>query len=257
MLYSWSSQSGGIILHRIFLRISEELAGTTELTATAKTIHTVAMTSEPSTIQSLAAKLALNRGVVTKHCRKLSNLGWMQFADHGKSRRPIAIIPQEVEAKAASEARDLIGRTPFQGEATFKGFVLWIVSPTVKVFFNTRPSFLLNKATGNNLECDIEIPDHAWVGEYLGDQHFGPTNMYKGDKEFQERVQRDRLKVELCRQHSVRLSSVTKHDLTLERILEALPDDIPRRFFDPKGPFIEMLELLGQKIAKGRDWDRD
>lgn len=214
----------------------------------------VAMTSEPPTIQSLADKLSLDRGAVTRHCKELSKLGWMQLAESGRSRRPIAVIPQGVEARAASETRNLIELTPFQGEATFKGFVLWMVSPTVKVFFNTRPPFLHNKATGQNLECDIEIRDYAWVGEYLGDQHFGPTNMFKGDKEFQERVQRDRLKVELCRQHNVRLSSVTKHDLTLERMQTALPTDIPRRTLDPKGPFIEMLEQLGQRIAKGRDW---
>lgn len=239
------------------MRIIEELASTSGVTPAAKTLYVVAMTSEPPSIRSLAAKSGLSRGVVAKHCRELNSLGWMQFADKGKFRQPIAVIPQDVEAKAASETRDFIGLSPFQGEATFKAFVLWMVSPTVKVFFNTRPPFLLNKATGQNLECDIEIPAYAWVGEYLGDQHFGPTKAYKGDTEFQERVHRDRLKVELCRQHSVRFSSVTKHDLTLKRMLAAIPEDIPRRVFDPKGPFIEMLEQLGQKIAKGRDWDRD
>lgn len=63
--------------------------------------------------------------------------------------------------------------------------------------------------------------------------------------------------MKLSEKNNVRLSIVTKEDLSLERIEKAIPPDIPRRTMDPKGPFVQMLEKLGEEIARRHEWDRE
>lgn len=226
-------------------------------TPTSKTVYTATMMEQPLTLKSLASRLGMESHSVAKHCKELEKLGWMRIEGARNARRPVAIVPKEVEAKLAAETREQIELKPYQGEATAQWFVAWILAPSVRILFNVRPPVLQNKATGQNLELDIWVPDHNWAEEYQGDQHFGPTEHYKGHQEFIERYRRDRLKAELCKENGIRLSQVTKHDLTLRKMLETIPEDIPRRTFDPDGPYIKMLERLGQKVAEGRDWDRE
>lgn len=226
------------------------------LAATAKTIYIPAMMSRLPSIQTLATKIGMDHKPVARHCKELERLGWMQLISEGQRLRPTAVLPREIETTLASEVSRLVGMSHFKGEETRKAFIDWTVAPTVRLVYNARPSFLHNSETGQNVEYDIFAPKWLWATEYQGDQHFGPTPLYPGEKEFIERFKRDLLKVRLSKQNKVRLSTVTKQDLTLEKILEAIPDDIPRRAFDPNGPFVQVLEKLGREIAGRRDWDR-
>jgi hypothetical protein len=238
------------------IRIVRELAAVSGLTPAAKAVYVTAMTNELTCIQALADKVGLDRRPVLKHCRELEKLGWMQISRNGMALLPAAVVPRPVELRLAAEIRDVIRMSPYKGEATAKALAVWIVSPRVRLIFNARPQFLQNAETGQNLECDIYTPDYSWSGEYQGDQHFGPTEQYPGDKEFVDRFRRDHLKAQLCKQHGITLTPITKHDLTLERMLGLIPERIPRRVFDPNGPIVVVLEQLGREIAKGRDWDR-
>lgn len=227
------------------------------LAPAAKTIYIATMMNQLPSIQALAARTGMDPEPVIKHCKALERLGWLQLIPEGKKLRPAAIVPREVETAVASEVRDLIGISHFKGEETTKAFIDWTVAPTVRLIYGARPSFLLNPETGQNLEYDIFSPKWLWATEYQGDQHFGPTKQYPGEKEFIDRFRRDLLKAQLSKQNKVRLSTVTKHDLTLENILAVIPDDVPRRAFDANGPFVQMLERLGKEIAGRRDRDRD
>lgn len=241
----------------VYIRIIRELADARDFAPAAKAIYVTAMTNEVTSIEALADKVGMDRRPVVKHCRELERLGWMQIIGKGPALLPTAVVPRTVETRVASEIREIIRMSPYKGEATAKALVVWIISPRVRLIFNARPQFLQNAETGQNLECDIFAPNFAWVGEYQGDQHFGPTEQYPGDREFVDRFRRDQLKARLCKQHDITLTHITKHDLTLERMLELIPQRIPRRVFDPKGPFILALEQLGLEIARGRKWDRD
>lgn len=181
----------------------------------------------------------------------------MKLIIEGRRLRPIAVLPPELEARLASEVAKAINVSHFKGERTTIAFVDWIVAPDVRLLFGPRPSSLQNPDTGQNMEYDIFAPDWSWATEYQGDQHFGPTQQYPGEKQFIERFRRDLMKANLSKQNHVRLSLVTKHDLTLDRILETLPSDVPRRAFDTGGPFVQMLEKAGREIAGRQDWDRE
>ena len=107
------------------------------------------------------------------------------------------------------------------------------------------------------MEYDIYVPEFYWAIEYHGDQHFGPTQRYQGDRAFVERYKRDLRKAQLSKDNNIRLSVVHNRVLTLGGILEVIPDDVPRRVFDPKGPVILTLEELGREVARNQDWDRE
>ncbi|HHY76162.1 MAG TPA: hypothetical protein GX500_05195 [Firmicutes bacterium] len=198
----------------------------------------------------------MDRRPVIAYCRELASAGWMKMTGRGRAVIPTPIVPRAVEKRLSAEIREMIYMSPYKGETTAKWFVVWVVSPTVELVFNARPRFLQNTETGQNLEVDIWAKKHAWAGEYQGDQHFGPTEQFPGDKEFVDRFKRDLLKARLCKENGITLTTITKHDLTLGRMLEIIPPHVPRRTFDPKGPVILTLERIGREVARGRDWDR-
>ena len=239
------------------MRIIEELANASPLRPAAKMVYVVTMTHRPISIHDLATKMHLDAKTTAIYCKELQRHGWVDLLNEHGRQRPDAVLPREIETRLASEVNKLIGMAHFRGEETAKTFVDWIIAPTVGLVFDARPDILNNRETGQNLEYDIFAPDFAWALEYQGDQHFGPTPQYPSEKQFIERHKRDLLKVHLSRQNNVRLSAVSKLDLTLDRMLSAIPADIPRRAFDQKGPFVQMLEKVGKEVAGRQDWDRE
>jgi hypothetical protein len=85
-------------------------------------------------------------------------------------------------------------------------------------FPKVRPNWLKRASTGKNLELDGYNPDLKLAFEYNGAQHakFGP--MHRGDiHAFQDQVERDRLKAQLCAQHGVTLISIP-HTVKYEKL---------------------------------------
>lgn len=238
-------------------RIIEELTGIPDLSAAAKTVYTVALVRQPESLKALAARIGMYKATAAKHCRSLECLGWMRLAANGGRTRPEAVVPRDVEAVLAAEFSSIIAVSPFKGEQTTMLFLEWVLAPAVRLIHHARPDFLRNPETGQNLEYDIFAPDHAWAIEYHGDQHFGPTALYQGEKQFIDRYRRDLLKARLSKQHNIRLSVITKDDLKLDSILQSIPAGVPLRAFDRAGPIIQMLEGLGEDIAGRQDADRE
>lgn len=238
------------------MRAIEELSRVRRLLPVAKTIYTVAMLENPKSIRDLAMAVNLDRKTTAKHCKELEHLGWLKLISEGDRRRPAAVMPTQVEAMLAAESLKLIDMAPYKGEETTKRFFEWIAAPRVRFLYNCRPDFLTSPETNQPLEYDIFVKAYLWAIEYLGEQHFGLTSLYRDPKELQERQKRDLLKVGLSEKNNVRLSIVTKKDLNLESLLSMVPPDVPRRTFDPKGPFIKMLGEVGKTCATGQHWDR-
>ena len=241
---------------RTFTRIIEELTNTSDIHPIAKAAYVTAALCLPPSIRALSTRLNMDQETISKHCKALESLGWMKLTKEGRTLRPSGLVPHGVQAKLAAETRSTILMSQYKGEATTRAFVDWIVAPGVKLVFAARPAFLFNRATKQQLEYDIYAEELRWALEHHGEQHFEPTHLYPDEKEFIERVKRDRLKLELSRLNNIRLSVVTKQDLTLEKMLAVIPDDIPKRALDPEGPFVKMLEKLGKELLGKHDWDR-
>ena len=238
---------------RMAIRIVGELTKIEGLSPTGKIVYVAAMLQQPPSITALANSLGMHRRTVIEQCENLERLGWLRFTTVGHSRRPDAVLPRDTEEALAAESSRLIRQTSFVGEGVSNRFVDWIVAPTVHLVYNARPSYLKNRKTGQRMEFDLLAPDYAWALEHQGDEHFGPTTWYPGDKEFAERHKRDLQKAETARKNRIRLSTVSCLDLTLETMQAKIPSDIPRRQFDPKGPYIQMLERLGREAAGPQD----
>lgn len=234
---------------RIAMRILQELTKVRELSAIDKTIYTVTMLQQPPSIHALSAAAGLHKRTVAEHCAHLEHLGWLQLTKEGFRRQPDAVLPADVEAALAEETRRLMRLASFHGEEDAKRFVDWIVAPTVQLVYNARPSFLENRKTKQKMEYDVFAPDYAWALEHQGDQHFAPTSQYPSEHDFVELHKRDLQKVDLSKKHKIRFSAISCKDLTIERMQAAIPADIPRRAFDPRGPYAQMLERVGKEVA--------
>ncbi len=237
--------------------VIESLAGAKELSLAAKALYVVSMYKQPSCIEALAREAGVSSKHLAKHLRTLQRQGWMDLVKDRNRLIPVALVPRDVETRIAAQIRIKVNIAPFKGEETTALFLEWIVAPRVILVRHARPDFLRNNETGQNLEYDIYVPEFFWAIEYHGDQHFGPTQRYQGDRAFVERYRRDLRKAQLSKDNNIRLSVVHNRILTLRGILEVTPNDIPRRAFDPKGPVVLTLEELGREVARNQDWDRE
>lgn len=241
---------------RVFSRIADEMVAAANIPLKAKMIYIVAMTKQPASIEALGAVAGLSVDTVSKYCVKLVDRGWMRLSKDGRHIRPEPVVPPQVEEALAVEAKAAIHCSAYWGEETAWTFVDWIVAPTVRLIHHARPDILKKPDTNQNLELDIHAPDYAWGLEYFGDQHYGPTSLYPSKEDFIERHRRDLLKARLCKKNGVALSVVSYLDLSLDGMVEAIPPLVPRRPFDPNGPYIQTLQKVGKEIAIKPGWDR-
>ena len=241
---------------RVFSRVVEQIVRAANVPLAAKMIYIEAMTKQPPSIEALAAVAGLHPGTVSKYCGRLVDQGWMRLSKDGRLTRPEPIVPLQVEDMLAMEAKEAIHTSPYWGEETTWTYVDWIVAPTIRLIHHARPDILKKSDTNQNLELDIHAPDYDWGLEYHGDQHFGPTSLYPSKDDFIERHKRDLLKIRLSKKNNLTLSIITYLSLTLDGILEAIPLRVPRRPFDPAGPYIQTLQKIGKEIAIKPGWDR-
>lgn len=234
---------------RIAIRILQEITKVEGLSPTDKVVYYTVMLQQPRSIDALADTMRMHRRTIVDRCSDLERLGWMQFTKDGFRQRPCAVVPLDVETILATETREEMRLAPFLGEETSKRYVDWFAAPSVRLVFNVRPAFLGNRKKEKDLELDIFAPDYAWGLEHQGYQHFGPSSEYYSAEEFVEQHKRDLRKAYLCKKNNVRLSAVSVLDLTFQGMQAAIPLDIPRRTFDPKGPYVQMLESVGRQLA--------
>jgi len=242
---------------RIAVRILREFSAATGLTNAEKAIYTALMMKNLSSYGKLKAETEFCHKTLVKHCKSLEQHGWLNRTVSLTGYLLTPVLPEEVESRIASEVLETINLSPYKGEATAVAAIEWIVAPTVTIIRNARPSFLKNPDTNQPMEFDIFLPEWRWAGEYHGDQHFGPTKLYPGEKEFVARFGRDQAKERLARENSVRLSIFRKYDLCIARISELIPGNIPRRPYAPDGPFVKMIGELGKDIAGTEYRDRE
>lgn len=188
--------------------IIESLAGVPELSLAAKAIYVVSMFKQQPCIDALAKHTDFTPRHLAKHLRSLQKLGWIDLVKVGNKLRSVAVVPRDVETMIANQIRMRVSIAPYKGEETTALFIEWIVAPGVRLIRHARPDFLRNQETGQNLEYDIFAPEVLWAIEYHGDQHFGPTARYQGDRAFVERHRRDLRKIQLSKENNIRLSVV-------------------------------------------------
>lgn len=87
-----------------------------------------------------------------------------------------------------------------------------------KPFQKIRPNWLKNPKTKKNLELDGYNEDEKLAFEYNGIQHAKFHPMHNGDvNEFYAQQERDRLKIDLCKKHGVKLL-IIPHTIRFDKL---------------------------------------
>lgn len=119
----------------------------------------------------------------------------MIFRPHGQ--------PTERQRQRRTQARGGTSR----GETSCKEFIEFYFQ---KPFAKTRPDFLKNPVTGENLELDMYNEDIRLAVEYNGSQHYHYNPFMHGNSKdkFRNQQYRDILKKDMCEKHNVLLITV-------------------------------------------------
>lgn len=118
-----------------------------------------------------------------------------------------------------------------KGEQMCKNFVEFYFQ---KPFDKTRPDFLKNPVTGENLELDLYNPDLKLAIEYNGSQHYHYNSfMHKNSRDkFQNQQYRDLIKQDLCRKAEITLV-IVPYTVPHEQIGGFLLEEFKRLGYDP------------------------
>ncbi len=231
---------------RIGERIIQELLGLDELCPHAKMTYLAAMMYQPDSLRSLGAIIGLEQKTAAKHTRELERAGWMRPISESGRLRPLPTVPPHVEAKLAHEWSCRIDMSQDKALEATKAFLDWIVAPTVQFYYGAGPKFLVNPETGKRMQYHIYVPDYNWAVELRGGGDLRGAGSPSEAGRLRDSQTQYLLKVGGSKSQGVRLSIFTRGDLSLSRILREIPDDIPRREYDKRGPFVQNLENIGR-----------
>lgn len=110
-----------------------------------------------------------------------------------------------------SKSRYWVDRNPQSRENVMRAALEELLQ---QPFIKVRPVFLLNPASGRKLELDAFSETLRLGAEFSGEQHdVFPNSCHSTRAEFDKQQQRDRLKLELCRQNGVKLI-IVPHTVT-------------------------------------------
>lgn len=118
-----------------------------------------------------------------------------------------------------------------KGEQMCKSFVEFYFQ---KPFSKTRPDFLKNPVTGENLELDLYNDELKLAIEYNGAQHYHYNSfMHKNSRDkFQNQQYRDLIKKDMCNKASITLL-VVPYTIPHDKIGSFLFGELKRLGFEP------------------------
>ncbi len=165
-----------------------------------------------------------------------------------------------IEEVLANEVAMAIEMAHFKGEETTKMSFEWICAPSVDFHHDCQTKFLINPGDRTEPLGMTSTPRSNKMGYRVSRDQYHVLNpgllLQQGDQ-LRERQKRDLMKVGLSQNHGIRLFVVTKHDLSLQKLLPMVPLGVPKRDIDPSGPLIQRLEKIGRECAGSDDWDRE
>lgn len=74
----------------------------------------------------------------------------------------------------------------------------------------------------NKLRFDFYLPKENICIEFQGKQHYEPIDFFGGEKGFHERVKRDNLKREYCKNNDIKLIEVSYKEKNIEDFLKII-----------------------------------
>lgn len=209
----------------------------------AKLLYQNLIAYKPGSIRKLAACASMNRNSVFRLLNLLVQSGWVKIFKTGYRNVPIPAQPiaWQKELLASIEKRDKM--SPRSGENKMN-LLLDLLVDTGPHVRNARPWFLANHKTKEFLEYDRFDPELKVAWEFNGAQHFATTPRFPDQRNLEQLQSRDRLKAKLSNEHGIKLITVVAEDLSLERMLSRIPENLPVRLFDVDSLYVKGLEEM-------------
>lgn len=166
----------------------------------------------------------------SEHQQSGTSVSWDDIYDH-----ILWVLFRPIDTPRLPQGRRQI--TPCQG-GTSKGEQLCKTFAEFyfqKPFEKTRPDFLKNPVTGENLELDLYNAELKIAIEYNGSQHYNYNSfMHKNSRDkFQNQQYRDLIKKDLCDKQGITLI-IVPYTVPHDSISSFLFGELRRMGFDPK-----------------------
>ena len=200
----------------------------------------------PMLASEIAEELKMSPNTVRSSCRKLVSKGWaerMTMPD-GRRRLIVPMLPRSVEASAAERVTVERSNVAKVGEWIMLCFLDFKIE-SVEYIDGARPDWLRNQETGRRMEFDRLYTELRIVFEFQGEQHYGTTDLFPEQEQFEQLQRRDNLKAWLCARHQYTYVEVRAADLTSAGMDLKIPPHVPRRRSRPDSPLIARLEEFG------------
>lgn len=169
-----------------------------------------------ATMRTHARGLHVSGESARRATHRLARHGWVYTVKQSGGDRGGLVIPwmpAEVEARIISELAHVRSEIHLYGEWLMK-CVLDLIIHDRNCRDNSRNQWLVHPDTGRRLELDRWYPDANIAFEFQGPQHFGPDGHFiTTEAEYMARAERDQLKRDICKRHSVELIEITADDL--------------------------------------------
>lgn len=226
--------------------LPEIMLGDLTLSPAAKLLYAAMQIYGTHSVGDLARLSSLGPSTVRRSCKQLEAQGWIVKVKQGRIYVPTPSIPHVIQEQMVKDLHAGYAVSQLKGEFLSKSWSGHLIQSDEYVD-NGRHPFLQHPATGECLELDRYYELLKLGFEFHGPQHFGPTNAFPSVQDYKELRTRDLVKRALCEEHGITLVVVTAEDLTLPKMLDLLPKDIPLRTPDVKGPYVTSLEALSQE----------
>ncbi len=230
---------------RLGVWIPGALLHDTRIGPTAKYLYMLVCLIRPGCISELCRVSGLSRESVRGHCRALAEAGWVIVAAKHGRKTIVATAPRPTQEALASRLKDDRWESAYAGEFLMKAWLDLLIDSDDFVD-NSRPSFLAHPVSGQLLEYDRYYREGV-AFEYNGRQHYETTPQFPDEAGLQDVQVRDHIKSSLSHRNGVVLVVITEDDLTLDRMRDSIPDTLPVREIDEKGPYARMLANLSDE----------
>jgi len=247
-IHNWNLTEGmSMSLRRhIEIVVQDALISCNELPDSAIRIRMLLHRRGPILVSEIIEELKMSPNTVRSSCRKLISKGWaakMNLPD-GRRRLIIPMLPESVEASAAERVTVERGSVAKVGEWIMLCFLDCKIE-CVEYIDGARPDWLRNQETGKRMEFDRLYTELKVAFEFQGEQHYGTTDLFPDQGQFEQLQKRDNLKAWLCARHQYTYVEIRAGDLTSAGMDLKIPPHVPRKLSRPDSPLIAKLEEFG------------
>lgn len=207
----------------------------------------------PLTLTDLARLTRQTKRTAALACASLQDQGWLSFVKAGTTKRPIALLPHDVQEQLAKQLDRHCKVVGYVGEFLMRRYLDWRLT-SEEFIDNARPTTFTNPSTGERLESDRLYFDGV-AFEFNGPQHYHETKKYASTKQLNAQKTRDLIKLGLSMSARIPIVVIAFDELHPATVESKIPASLRRRPIDTDGPYYRaFVERCDAYVAEAQSW---